>query len=108
MLAFLDALCNALRQRDVAAITRLLEHPLASALPEAVLEEAGRIAAGTGKEYLAPVHTLRLYHQTAHLLGACADPATRRRPPLPARGVMEPTRQMELALEVPPTAAAVA
>jgi len=25
---------------------------------------------------IAPVQTLRLYHQTAHLLGACSDPAT--------------------------------
>ena len=25
---------------------------------------------------IAPVQTLRLYNQTAHLLGACSDPAS--------------------------------
>jgi hypothetical protein len=29
---------------------------------------------------IAPVQTLRLYHQTAHLLGACSDPASGARP----------------------------
>jgi hypothetical protein len=34
------------------------------------------IARRGGRAMIAPVQTLRLYHQTAHLLGACSDPAT--------------------------------
>jgi hypothetical protein len=54
---------------------------------------------------VAPIHALRLYHQTAHLLGACTDPASRRRPvvaaiaPLPME---QRTRQIELELRPAP------
>jgi hypothetical protein len=82
VLAYLEALCSALKARDALAIGELLRHPLATALPAVALEEAQRIAAQPGADHLAPLHTLRLYHQTAHLLGACSDPATRRRTPL--------------------------
>ena len=34
------------------------------------------IARRGGRSMIAPVQTLRLYHQTAHLLGACGDPAS--------------------------------
>ncbi|HEX4933599.1 MAG TPA: hypothetical protein VFV33_10505 [Gemmatimonadaceae bacterium] len=60
----------------------MLRHPLASALPAQVVDEAERIlACASGSDFVAPIHALRLYHQTAHLLGACTDPATRRRHP---------------------------
>ena len=76
MLAFLDTLCAALLSRDVQRILELLKHPLARALPRQVREEALLIARRGGRTMIAPVQTLRLYHQTAHLLGACSDPAT--------------------------------
>ena len=79
MLAFLDSLCTALTSRDVARIRQLLAHPLSLALPRAVREEASAIAGGASRGFVAPLQTMRLYHQTAHLLGACTDPASRRR-----------------------------
>lgn len=104
MLAYLEALCSALKARNALAIGELLRHPLASALPPVALEEAQRIAAQPEADHLAPLHTLRLYHQTAHLLGACSDPATRRRTPrsVPVTGEGSPggARQMELDLFV--------
>ncbi len=98
MLAYLEALCSALKARDAFAIGELLRHPLASALPAQVVEEARRIADPQGSEHLAPLHALRLYHQTAHLLGACNDPATGRRSINSPRILGEHTRQMELEL----------
>ena len=76
MLAFLDSLCTALLARDAQRILDLLRHPLARALPRQVREESLLIARRGGRALIAPVQTLRLYHQTAHLLGACSDPAT--------------------------------
>ena len=76
MLAFLDTLCTALLARDAERIMELLHHPLARALPRQVREEALLIARRGGRAMIAPVQTLRLYHQTAHLLGVCSDPAT--------------------------------
>ena len=76
MLAFLDSLCTALLARDGHRILELLRHPLARALPRQVREEALLIARRGGRTMIAPVQTLRLYHQTAHLMGACSDPAT--------------------------------
>ena len=78
MLAFLESLCGALLARDAEAVRRLLAHPLARALPRAVRDEARNVANGSARGYSAPLQAMHLYHQTAHLLGACADPATRR------------------------------
>jgi hypothetical protein len=75
VLAFLDTLCTALLARDAQRIVELLRHPLARALPRQVREEALLIARRGRRTLIAPVQTLRLYHQTAHLLGACSDPA---------------------------------
>ena len=91
MLAFLDTLCTALLARDAQQILELLRHPLARALPRPVREEALLIARQGGRAMIAPVQTLRLYHQTAHLLGACSDPATDSRT---ADGA--PLRQLEM------------
>ena len=77
MLAFLDSLCAALINRDVIRIRQLLAHPLSRALPHAVREEATAIAGGTHRGYTAPLQAMRLYHQTAHLLGVRSDPAIR-------------------------------
>ena len=52
-----------------------------------VLDEVQRIAASDAAQHVAPVETLRLYHQTAHLLGACSDPATKRRPSATVRAI---------------------
>lgn len=78
MLAFLDSLCGALIARDVIRIRQLLAHPLSRALPRAVRDEASAIAGGSSRANMAPLQTMRLYHQTAHLLGVRSDPAVRR------------------------------
>jgi hypothetical protein len=94
MLAFLDSLCAALIARDVVRIRQLLAHPLSRALPRAVREEASAIAGGSSRGFVAPLQAMRLYHQTAHLLGVRSDPAVRK----PA--VRETTRrQIDLPLE---------
>ena len=77
MLAFLDSLCAALIDRDVIRIRQLLAHPLSRALPRAVREEATAIAGGSSRGYTAPLQAMRLYHQTAHMLGVRFDPAVR-------------------------------
>jgi hypothetical protein len=83
MLAYLDMLCAALMARDPEGIMRLLEHPLAAALPDKVRDEAlAVVRAGPGGR-VAPVKALHMYHQTAHLLGVRSDPATRKAPPPP-------------------------
>lgn len=101
MLAFLDALCAALMARDRDRIRRLLTHPLASALPAGVREEAVAIAAGNRQGFVAPLRALMLYHQTAHLLGVSADPAVRGERSDGTPGVVTgiERRQMELPLE---------
>lgn len=102
MLAFLDSLCGALIARDADHIRRLLAHPLARALPASVRHEAVAIAQGTRRGFVAPLETLRLYHQTAHLLGVSADPATRNSSTCPAPRVVAERRQMELPLGAAP------
>ena len=93
MLAFLDSLCVALIARDVARIRQLLTHPLSRALPRAVREEASAIAGGSYRGFVAPLQAMRLYHQTAHLLGVRSDPAVRPKTREPGR------RQIDLPLE---------
>lgn len=96
MLAFLDSLCGALMARDTERIWLLLGHPLAQALPRGVREEATAIANGHRRSFVAPLQTLQFYHQTAHLLGVSADPATRRPMTKTHEGELP---QMELELE---------
>ena len=55
------------------------------------------IAQGGRRGFAAPLRTLRLYHQTAHLLGVSADPATNSTR-LPAPRPQAERRQMELPL----------
>lgn len=98
MLAFLDSLCSALLSRNVEALRNLLQHPLAAALPEAVVGEAQRILSGETQTFMAPIHALQLYHQTAHLLGVCVDPASRHRDFNIERHDTERARQIELPL----------
>lgn len=95
MLAFLDSLCGALIARDVIRIRQLLAHPLSRALPRAVREEASAIAGGSTRATVAPLQAMRLYHQTAHLLGVRSDPAAARHSPTPEPG----RRQIDLPLE---------
>ena len=84
MLAFLDRLSAALLARESEEIRRLLRHPLAHALPRRVRSEAIAIARAGSNGFRAPIQALRLYHQTAHLLGAISDPAARARDDAPA------------------------
>lgn len=94
MLAFLDSLCTALIARDVARIRQLLAHPLSRALPRAVRDEATSVASGAARRHRAPLEALRLYHQTAHVLGVRADPSTRQ-----TANLHSSNRQVELPIE---------
>ena len=98
MLVYLESLCNALSRRDHATILQLLTHPLAAALPEAVREEATSILNGSCGPHAAPVTTLRLFHQTRHLLGVCTDHSAQR--VAADRSWRSRPRQMELPLTV--------
>ncbi len=98
MLAFLDAFCTALLHRDETVVRQLLKHPLAAALPQPVRDEAHRILEGEARPFAAPLQALRLYHQTAHLLGVSHDAASRLEPGRPSIAPAERARQMELAL----------
>jgi hypothetical protein len=95
MLAFLESLCAALIARDAGRIHQLLAHPLSRALPRAVREEANAIAGGSSRRFTAPLQAMRLYHQTAHLLGVRSDPAIRHLP-MKENG----RRQIEMPFEV--------
>lgn len=68
MLAYLDALLDALAVRDAAEAHRLLAHPLARLLPEEVRAEALGFADGKHDALAAPLHTLRHRRVTAELL----------------------------------------
>jgi hypothetical protein len=98
VLAFLDAFCTALLHRDEMIVRQLLQHPLAAALPQPVRDEAHRILEGEARPFAAPLQALRLYHQTAHLLGVSHDAATRLEPGRASIAPAERSRQMELAL----------
>lgn len=100
MLAYLDALCNALLSRNLEALRELLKHPLAAALPETVVAEVQQVLTGQAQSFRAPIHALQLYHQTAHLLGVCSDPASPRFKETIESTHQERARQMELPLPV--------
>ena len=116
MLAYLDALIDALTIRDSAEVHRLLAHPLARILPVAVRDEADALTQGRCDSLAAPLRAMQLRHQTAELLreaplvADATDPAADARPevavaprvrrtPQPARA-RRPARlvQMELPL----------
>lgn len=69
MLAYLDALIDALVLRDNAAVRRLLAHPLVRILPAAVRDEADALAEGRCDALAAPLRAMQLRHRTAELLG---------------------------------------
>ncbi|MGQ0539593.1 MAG: hypothetical protein ACT4R6_11635 [Gemmatimonadaceae bacterium] len=96
MLAYLESLCTALVARETQEVLRLLRHPLANALPADVRDEALTIARGGARTFVAPIHTLRLYHQTAHLLGVSDDPGARLRKAAAAQAGAD---QIELPLD---------
>jgi hypothetical protein len=98
VLAFLNALCAALLSRNEPALRELISHPLAATLPAAVLTEAYQVLEGGSRPFAAPLQTLRLYHQTAHLLGRRQDQATNKG--LVSERPAERVRQMELPLQV--------
>lgn len=99
MLAYLDALCTALLSRDVETVARLMGHPLALALPRAVRDEAASVMAGAVRPFGAPLHALRLYHQTKHLLGVSHDPASRTH--TAGRGGARPQIPVQIELPLP-------
>ncbi len=69
MLSFLNALCTALLARDVPEVRRLLARANAQHLPRIVREE---LDSWVITPAIAPVQTLRHYHQTRQLLRADA------------------------------------
>jgi hypothetical protein len=101
VLAFLDAFCTALLHRDAVVVRQLLQHPLAAALPQGVRDEAHRILEGEARPFAAPLQALRLYHQTAHLLGVSHDAATRLEKGRPSIAPSERSGQMEMELSLP-------
>lgn len=68
MLAYLDALIDALALRDVAEVQRLLAHPLARILPEPARAEAVALLEARTDPLSAPLRVMQLRHQTAELL----------------------------------------
>jgi hypothetical protein len=68
VLAYLDALLDAISLRDTAEVERLLAHPLARILPDVARDEARVIGRGEGDALAAPLHVMRLRHLTAELL----------------------------------------
>lgn len=68
MLAYLDALIDALTIRDSAEVLRLLAHPLARILPAMVRDEADALTQGRCDSLAAPLRAMHLRHQTAELL----------------------------------------
>lgn len=78
MLAYLDALLDALSLRDSAEVERLLAHPLARILPDAARDEAQAIIRGRGDALAAPLRLMQLRHVTAELLQEAPPVADRR------------------------------
>lgn len=68
MLGYLDALIDALAQRDATEAERLLGHPLARLLSEEVRAEARVFATGECDALAAPLRAMLLRRQTAELL----------------------------------------
>lgn len=68
MLAYLDALIDALALRDVAEVQRLLAHPLARILPEPARAEAVALLQARTDPLTALLRVMQLRHQTAELL----------------------------------------
>lgn len=94
MLGYLDALIAALSVRDSTEAQRLLAHPLARLLPEAVIAEASAFATGAHDALAAPLRAMQLRHQTAELLRdapLAADQPEAHSPMEPARSVMPTT-----------------
>lgn len=73
MLAYLDALLDALSLRDTAEVHRLLAHPLVRIMPEPVRDEVRALAAGEGDALAAPLRLMQLRHMTAQLLHETTD-----------------------------------
>ena len=69
MLAYLDALCDAMVARDVTRMRDLVhDHPLARLLPSDALSEVRRFLAGKTTAHAVPMTMLRFRDQTARLL----------------------------------------
>lgn len=81
MLGYLDALIAALSVRDHAETVRLLAHPLARLLPEAVVAEAATFATADGDPLATPLRTIQLRYQTAELLRDAPLAADQPEPP---------------------------
>ena len=90
MLAYLDALLDALSVRDTASVARLLDHPLVRILPEAVRDEVRALAAGAGDRLAAPLRLMQLRHMTAQLLHVAEDAPVVADAPEPAPAERQP------------------
>lgn len=85
MLAYLDALLDALSLRDTAEVDRLLAHPLVRILPDPVRDEVHAIVRGEGDALAAPLRLMRLRHMTAQLLHDTTDAVVVADRPEPSR-----------------------
>lgn len=103
MLAYLDALLDALAVRDAAEAHRLLAHPLARLLPEDVRVEAVGFADGHHDALAAPLHTLRHRRVTAELLADAvpADQPEVAEPRRVATPALAPRRSRHQQMELP-------
>jgi hypothetical protein len=88
MLAYLDALLDALAVRDAAEVQRLLGHPLARILPDMARAEAMALADGRADALSAPLRLMQLRHQVAELLRD-APPVADLAEPVPAPDPIE-------------------
>jgi hypothetical protein len=112
VLAYLDALIDALSVRDSVEVERLLAHPLVRILPDAARDEARALMRPGADALAAPLRVMQLRHATAELLRdapiladqpeaehATAELAREQRRPTPAMARRTPRLvQMELPL----------
>lgn len=101
MLAYLDALLDALSLRDTAEVDRLLAHPLVRILPDPVRDEARAIVRGEGDALAAPLRLMQLRHVTAQLLHETTDAPVVADRPEPAREPRAPEGARETARPQP-------
>jgi hypothetical protein len=75
MLAYLDALCDAMVARDLTRLRNLVnDHPLARLLPADAMSEVRRFLAGRTSVHAVPMFMLRFRDQTARLLSELPRP----------------------------------
>lgn len=109
MLAYLDALCDAMVARDLTRMRNLVtDHPLARLLPADAMCEVRRFLAGKTTVHAVPMAMLRFRDQTARLLSelprteqAPSGPATPKHVPALVSGRARQGRRSANQMELP-------